>query len=305
MNVSSDIYHVPALLEESIQLLDIKPDGIYIDATFGGGGHSREILKHLGSNGRLLGFDRDIDARANVPDDPRFIFVHSDFRYMPNFMRYYGLDKADGILADLGVSFHHFDTPERGFSLRTDGPLDMRMNTSAQTTAKDLLEGLTEKEIKALLDAHTDLKNTGAIARRISAEKAASPIDTTFRLVEVATPVLDPRHLKKDMAQLFQALRIATNDETGALRSLLENSPKVLKRGGRMAVLTYHSGEDRMVKDFFKKGSLETEETHDAIYGKPLSPWKLITRNPVTASEEEVERNPRARSAKLRVAQLK
>lgn len=298
-------YHVPALLEESIDLLHIKPNGIYVDCTFGGGGHSRAILSKLGPEGRLFGFDRDMDAYNNAPADPRFTFVNGDFRFITNFLEYYGVDKADGILADLGVSFHHFDTPERGFSFRTDGPLDMRMNRNGILTAKSVVNDRTEQDLANIFRRHTDLRNANAIARAISIARRQKEIATTMQLAEIVKPVLNPKTFKKDLAQVFQALRIVTNDETTSLEKLLESSLHILKQKGRIAILTYHSGEDRVVKDFFKNGSFDAKPDHDElIYGRSKSPWKLITSSPITASEEEVEKNPRSRSAKLRVAEL-
>lgn len=304
MQKDNTVYHIPALLEETLTLMDINPEGIYVDATFGGGGHSRAILERLGPDGRLYGFDRDIDARENAPEDPRFTFVLSDFRFIPNFMKFYGHPKVDGILADLGVSFHHFDTAERGFSFRMEGPLDMRMNRNAEVTAKDIIEKYSEAQLRNLFRRHTDLKNPGAIAKALCEARRLSPITTTTRLSEVVEPLLNPASMKKGLAQVFQALRIAVNDETGSLETLLEESLKVLKPHGRLAILTYHSGEDRLVKDFFKTGNLKGHDTTDLIYGTRRSPWKLITKSPVVASEEEVAANPRSRSAKLRVAEL-
>ena len=295
---------MPALLKETVDLLDIKPDGVYVDATFGGGGHSREILRRLGPDGKLFGFDRDKDAAVNVPDDPRFTFVLSDFRYISNFLRYYGCDKIDGIIADLGVSFHHFDSPERGFSFRVDAPLEMRMNPSAPMTAADIIKKADEAELREIFKSHTDLKNSGEIARLISMARKESPIETTFQLVEAVSPALDKRNPKKGLAQVFQALRIVTNSEMDSLKMLLQQSAKVLKRKGNLVVLSYHSGEDRMVKDFFKSGNVEGEMETDLVYGGTRSPWQLINRNPIVASEEEVMRNPRSRSAKLRGATL-
>lgn len=307
MQNSPNTYHIPALLRETIDLLDIKPDGVYIDATFGGGGHSRAILQKLGPQGHLYGFDRDIDALANVPDDPRFTFVHSDFRFMTNFMMFYGQTKVDGILADLGVSFHHFDTAERGFSFRMEAPLDMRMNRNSATSAKTIINETPEAELRAYFIAHTDLKpkTCSMIAKNISMARREHPIDTTTGLADLITPVLNPALVKKEMAQVFQALRIVTNDEMGSLRQLLIQSLTLLKPGGRLAVLTYHSGEDRRVKDFFKTGDIDGGEETDLIYGVRKSPWKLLTKSPVTASAVEVEENPRSRSAKLRVGELK
>lgn len=298
-------YHIPALLKESVDMLDIRPDGVYADATFGGGGHSREILRRLGPEGRLFGFDRDRDALSNVPDDPRFTFVLSDFRFMKNFLKFYGYEKIDGIIADLGVSFHHFDSPERGFSFRTDAPLDMRMNSSASLSARDVLNSSSESELKNIFRTHTDLRNANEIARLISAAKREKPIETTFQLAEIVEPALDVRNRKKDLAQVFQAVRIVTNNEMESLTTLLEESGKILKKNGRLAVLTYHSGEDRLVKDFFKTGNTRGEASEDLIFGGSRSPWKLVNKSPVVASAEEVETNPRSRSAKLRAAVLK
>lgn len=305
MSSASIPYHVPALLEESIELLHIKPEGVYVDCTFGGGGHSRAILSKLGPEGKLFGFDRDMDAYTNAPDDPRFTFVNGDFRFITNYLEYYGVEKVDGILADLGVSFHHFDTPERGFSFRTDGPLDMRMNQNGQTTARAIVNGKSEAELAGIFRRHTDLRNSSSIVKAICNARQDQEIITTTQLAEVVRPLLSQRSMKKDLAQVFQALRIVTNNEMVSLESLLESSLKVLKRKGRIAVLTYHSGEDRIVKDFFKNGSLNPEPDRDAlIYGKTKSPWKILTPSPIVATEEETERNPRSRSAKLRAAEL-
>ncbi|MDE7380754.1 MAG: 16S rRNA (cytosine(1402)-N(4))-methyltransferase RsmH [Muribaculaceae bacterium] len=296
------VYHIPALLEESIAALNIQPSGTYADATFGGGGHSRAILSCLGPSGRLFGFDRDADARQNVPDDTRFTFVYSNFRFMRNFMRFYGIEDFNGILADLGVSFHHFDDENRGFSFRSDSPLDMRMNQSQQTTAGILLNELSDKEITNLLKLYTDLKRPALIAQRIVKARENQTIDTTGQLTEILQPVLNPKNLKKELAQVFQAIRIEVNGEMDALKSFLKSTPSMLKPGGRLAILTYHSIEDRIVKNFMKTGSVNGEEEKD-FFGKSLSPWKMITRSPITPTENEIERNPRARSAKLRVAE--
>lgn len=298
-------YHIPALLDETVTLMDINPSGIYVDCTFGGGGHSRAILERLGPEGRLYGFDRDLDALANAPKDPRFTFVHGDFRYISNYMEYYGVEHVDGILADLGVSFHHFDTPERGFSFRTDGPLDMRMNQKGQVTAKSIVNSKDEAELCELLRRHTDLRNSHAIAKAICIARREKDLETTFELAEIVRPLINQKNFKKDLAQVFQALRIATNDEMSSLEKLLESSLSLLKRKGRIAILTYHSGEDRIVKDFFKNGSFNSVPDRDAfIYGKSQSPWKIITGSPIVASEKEIQENPRSRSAKLRVAEL-
>lgn len=299
-------YHIPALLKETVDLLDINPEGIYVDCTFGGGGHSRAILEKLGPDGVLFGFDKDSDAIANAPDDPRFTFVHGDFRFIKNFLEYYGVEKVDGILADLGVSFHHFDTAERGFSFRADAPLDMRMNSKGNVTARYILNTKSEEQLKEILRTHTDLKNSSAIARAICTARKEKEISTTLQLAETVSPYLNPKGVKKELAQVFQALRIVTNDEMASLEKMLVSSLSLLKPKGRIAILTYHSGEDKMVKEFFKNGSFDSKPDRDfLIYGTQKSPWKLITGSPVVASEKEVEENPRSRSAKLRVAQLK
>lgn len=305
MMTADATYHIPALLGETIELLMIRPDGTYVDCTFGGGGHSRAILDRLGPDGRLFGFDRDMDALANAPQDPRFTFVHGDFRYISNFMEYYGVEHVDGILADLGVSFHHFDTPERGFSFRADGPLDMRMNREGLLTAKTIVNTKSETDLRDIFRRHTDLKNAGSIAKAICIARREREIDTTARLAEVVAPALGQKNFKKDLAQVFQALRIVTNDEMSSLRILLESSLSLLAIHGRIAILTYHSGEDRLVKEFFKNGSFDARPDNETlIYGKSTSPWKLITGSPVVASDAEVLANPRSRSAKLRVAEL-
>lgn len=302
--MTSETYHIPALLPEVIKGLDIKPDGTYIDATFGGGGHSHAILARLGDNGRLFGFDRDMDAFDNAPDDPRFTFVYSDFRYIGNFLHFYHAGKADGILADLGVSFHHFDDADRGFSFRTDAPLDMRMNRKAEKTAASVIAEASKEELEEIFRLYTDLKRTGALAQAIIAAREAAPVETTFRLAEAVRKSINPRQEKKDLAQVFQALRIVVNDEMGALKTLLTQSLKVLKPGGRIAVITYHSIEDRLVKNFFRSGNFRGEVEKD-FYGRAETPWIAVTRSPIVPSEEEIERNPRSRSAKLRIAQLK
>lgn len=301
--MTTETYHIPALLTPTLDLLEIKPEGVYIDATFGGGGHSRAILERLGPEGRLYGFDRDIDAFRNAPDDPRFTFVHSDYRFIPNFLHFYDVGKVDGILADLGVSFHHFDDASRGFSFREDAPLDMRMNRSGERTAADILREYPQEELDNMFRAYTDLKRTGQLAATIVKRRAVAPILTTAQLAETLSPLLNPKSLKKDLAQAFQALRIETNDEMHSLRVFLNNSLKVLKPGGRLAVITYHSIEDRLVKNFLRSGNIEGKVEQD-FYGHVLSPWKTITRSPIVPDAEEVERNPRSRSAKLRVAEL-
>ncbi|MDE6548655.1 MAG: 16S rRNA (cytosine(1402)-N(4))-methyltransferase RsmH [Muribaculaceae bacterium] len=301
--MSEPTYHIPALLPQTIESLDLKPDGIYVDATFGGGGHSRAILERLGPKGHLFGFDQDEDAIANAPDDPRFTFVRSNFRFMRNFLRYHGVERVDGILADLGVSFHHFDDAERGFSFRADAPLDMRMNQKAPLTAAQLLEQYDIRDLTSLFRTYADLKDPAKAARAIIAAREQGQLQTTFQLAEAVRPGLNPKGEKKEMAQVFQALRIAVNSEMDALTTLLSEAPKILKEGGRAVILTYHSVEDRIVKNFFRSGNAEGKIEKD-FFGKVICDWKGITKSPITADAEEVDRNPRSRSAKLRAAAL-
>lgn len=304
MTASSALpYHIPALLAESIQLLDIKPDGTYIDATFGGGGHSRAIMTQLNRNGRLFSFDRDMDAYENRIDDERFRFIHGNFRHIENFMKFYEVEKVDGILADFGVSFHHFDTPERGFSFRNDASLDMRMNKNSSKTAAKILQEYTESGLQDIFRAYADLKKPGAVVKALMKAKEKAPIETTFQLADAVRSALDPKQEKKELAQVFQALRIAVNHEADDLKIFLNSTLKVLKPGGRLVTLTYHSMEDRMVKNFMKTGNIEGKEDKD-FFGRTNSKWKLVTRKPIEASAEEVENNPRARSARLRAAEL-
>ena len=353
-----EIYHIPAMLKETIEGLAIKPKGVYVDVTFGGGGHSRAILAKLHEmengkwkmengegimgngkwkmengerqdssieadtkGGHLYSFDQDLDALLNVQstkdllDNPKWTFVHSNFRYLRNWMDYYGVDGVDGLLADLGVSFHHFDCPERGFSFRFSAPLDMRMNQTAKRTAADIVNGYSEEELAKILYLYGELKNGRQIAKNICKARAEKPIERTEELVAaVLRCKLDdlgvlvdlgeleiPTNAKKDLARLFQALRIEVNDELGALREMLVAARDLLKPGGRIAILTYHSLEDRLVKNFLRSGNLEGTIEKD-FYGNNLSPFEVIEKGR-EASEEEVERNPRARSAKLRVAE--
>lgn len=296
-------YHIPALLSEAIQLLDIKPNGIYIDATLGGGGHSRAIFAELGPEGRLFSFDRDIDAYQNKIDDNRFKFVNANFRHIENFMRFYGVSKVDGILADFGVSFHHFDTPERGFSFRANAPLDMRMNQSSEKNAAQLLAETSESDLLKIFKAYADLKRPNLVAKELVKAQQSNPILTTTQLSEAVKKALDPKQEKKELAQVFQALRIAVNHEDSDLATFLNATMKVLKPGGRLVTLTYHSMEDRMVKNFFKTGNIEGIEDKD-FFGNLSTPWRMITRKPIEAGAKEVEDNPRARSARLRAAQL-
>lgn len=296
-------YHIPALLPETIEALNINPSGIYVDATFGGGGHSRAITERLGPEGHLYGFDQDMDAVERSFRDPRFTIVHSNFRFITNFMRYYGVEKVDGILGDLGVSFHHFDDPGRGFSFRADGPLDMRMNRDARLTAADIVNTRDEAELANIFYLLGELKSSRRLASAIVKARAAEPITTTERLLKVIAPCVNPRQEKKELAQIFQALRIEVNGELDALETLLQSSLKLLRPGGRLAIITYHSLEDRLVKNFMRTGNLKGEDSRD-FFGRNLSPFRLLTSKPIVPSAEEVERNPRSRSAKLRVAAM-
>ncbi len=300
----SEIYHIPALLNETIDGLAIKPDGIYVDVTFGGGGHSREIIKHLGQNGHLYSFDQDQDTFKNKLGDERFTFVHSNFKYVRNFLQYHAVDKIDGLLADLGVSSHHFDEAERGFSFRFDGKLDMRMNQHASLSAETVLNTYTEAQLADIFFYYGELRNARQIARSIVRARELTPITQIFQFVEVLKPFFGREKEKKDMARVFQALRIEVNEEMDVLKSLLKSCLDILKPGGRIAVLTYHSLEDRLVKNFFKSGNFEGKIEKD-FYGNIVSPLKMINNKVIIASDEEVERNPRARSAKLRIAELK
>ncbi len=298
------VYHIPAMLKETIEGLAIKSDGIYVDVTFGGGGHSRAILE--AGAGHLYSFDQDKDALENVKangqmdkwTNGQWTFVHSNFRYLRNWMDYYGVEHIDGLLADLGVSFHHFDCPERGFSFRFSAPLDMRMNQTAKRTAADIVNGYSEEELAKILFLYGELKNGRGIAKNICRARAQKPIERTEDLVAASRI---PAEMSKELARLFQALRIEVNDEMGALREMLVAARDLLKPGGRIAVLTYHSLEDRLVKNFLRSGNLEGTIEKD-FYGNNLSPFELIEKGR-EASAEEVERNPRARSAKLRVAE--
>lgn len=294
------VYHIPALLEQSIEGLDIKPGGTYVDVTFGGGGHSRAILSRLNAAGRLVGMDQDMDACANRLQDDRFTFAHGNFAFLKNFLRYYGISGVDGIIADLGVSFHHFDALDRGFTFRGDAPLDMRMNRSASFTAKDLVNGYDEQRLAQVLYLYGELKASRRLAAAIV---KARPLATTGDLVNVVRPLLKPAQEKKELSMVFQALRIEVNGELNALRKLLSQSLEVLNPGGRLVVITYHSLEDRLVKNFMRSGNVEGKQEKD-FYGRVNTPWRVVTGKVIVPSDDEVERNPRSRSAKLRVAEL-
>lgn len=309
-------YHIPALLRASVDALNIRPSGVYVDCTLGGGGHTRAILQAIadagatadGASGRLLSFDQDSDAINRALADPalggnqRLQLVHGNFRYLANFLRYYGAVQVDGILADLGVSFHHFDDAERGFSFRFEGPLDMRMNRDAHRSAATLLDEMSQQELTDIFRLYGELKQAPRIAAAIVKARTEAPVDTIERLLGVSEPYISPRQQKKELAQLFQALRIAVNDEIGALRSLLVQARRVLRPGGRLAIITYHSLEDRLVKNFLRSGNLEGREEKD-FFGRSLSPFRLLTSKPIVPDEAEIEANPRSRSAKLRVAE--
>ena len=306
---TSQPYHIPALLNQSLEALDLRPEGVYVDCTLGGGGHSRAILSRLDAarGGRLLSFDQDraaIDRAAADPDftgNPAFTAVLGNFRFMRNFLRFHVADTVDGILADLGVSFHHFDDPERGFSFRWEGPLDMRMNRNASRSAATLLQEASEEELADIFHLYGELRQARKIARAIVNARREAPVDTVERLLDIIRPMINPRQEKKELAQVFQALRIVVNDEIEALRELLTQALQVLKPGGRLAIITYHSLEDRLVKNFMKTGNLEGKMEKD-FFGKSLSPLKCLTSKPIVPDQEEMERNPRSRSAKLRVA---
>lgn len=294
------VYHIPALLDEVLAGLAIKSDGTYVDVTFGGGGHSRGIMQHLGPKGHLIGFDQDMDAWENRLDDARFTFAHGNFAFLKNFLRYYGVPRVDGILADLGVSFHHFDAVERGFTFRADAPLDMRMNRNASFTAQELLNTYGEEQLAQVLYLYGELRQSRRLAAAII---KARPLSTTGELVAAVRPLLKPSQEKKELSMVFQALRIEVNGELDALRKLLNQSIEVLNPGGRLAIITYHSLEDRLVKNFMRTGNVEGRQEKD-FFGRVDTPWRVLTGKVITPSEEEVQRNPRSRSAKLRIAEL-
>lgn len=297
----AETYHIPVLLEEAVGLLDIRPDGCYVDLTFGGGGHSRKILSMLGEGGRLYGFDRDADTRANIPDDPRFHYVESDFRFMRGALRLRGVTEVDGILADLGVSSHHFDTTERGFSFRGEAPLDMRMNRRGGITAADIVNGYDAERLAKILSDWGELETTWKIAAVIERARRSKPITTTAQLVAAVEPCTPKKDGAKFLTKLFQALRIEVNGETEALKMMLEQSSRVLKPDGRLVVISYHSIEDRLVKNYMKSGNFDGVAERD-FFGRTSSPLTPVTRKAAVPSPSEVERNPRSRSAKLRAA---
>ena len=310
MIVTAETYHVPVLLKESVDGLDIQPDGIYVDVTFGGGGHSQEILSRLGKKGHLYSFDQDADAEKNILADDRFTFVRSNFRYISQWMRYYQVEKIDGLLGDLGVSSHHFDDETRGFSFRFDAPLDMRMNKRAGQTGADILNNYTEEQLADVLYLYGELKNARRLAKAIVNYRSSQRIETTGELLTVLG--IDAKQensqlsivnsqLKKDMARFYQALRIEVNHEMDALRDMLKGATELLNEGGRLSIITYHSLEDRIVKNVMKAGNAEGKIEQD-FYGRISSPYRVVGKM-ITPCQEEQERNPRSRSAKLRIAE--
>ena len=300
----ADTYHVPVLLHESIDGLNIQPGGIYVDVTFGGGGHSREILVRLEGDAHLYGFDQDADAEANIPHDRRFTFVRSNFRYLRNWMRYYGVERIDGLLADLGVSSHHLDDASRGFSFRFDAPLDMRMNKRAGVSAADVVNDYEEGRLADVFYLYGELRDSRRIASAIVECRKRQRIVTTQDFLQVVSPLFRREREKKDLARLFQALRIEVNHEMDALKEMLQSATEVLRPGGRLAVITYHSLEDRIVKNVMKTGNCEGKALKD-FYGRVETPFKLVNNKVITPCEEEQASNPRSRSAKLRIAEKK
>ena len=301
-------YHIPVLLDESVNGLNIKPSGIYVDVTFGGGGHSKEILSRLNGKGRLFSFDQDADAEKNIEASEGFTFVRSNFRYLKNWMRYYGIEKIDGLLADLGVSSHHFDDESRGFSFRFDAPLDMRMNKRAGMTAADVVNEYDEERLADIFFLYGEMKNSRKIASMLVRARQKNPIQTTLDLItavrgqQTPTNTMAESREKKDMAKLFQALRIEVNHEMDALKEMLLSATELLKPGGRLSVITYHSLEDRMVKNVMKTGNAEGKRVQD-FYGKVETPYRLVNNKVIVASADEQQKNPRSRSAKLRIAE--
>ncbi len=311
-NSKNDTYHIPVLLRESVDGLGIKPGGIYVDVTFGGGGHSREILSRIAGNGHLYSFDQDADAERNIgtplpdgtmPATDGFTFVRSNFRFIKNWMRYYGVEKIDGLLADLGVSSHHFDDETRGFSFRFDAPLDMRMNKRSGKTAADILNAEEEETLADIFYLYGELKNSRRIASAVVKARQQKAIVTTHDFINVVEPLFKREREKKEMAKLFQALRIEVNHEMDALKDMLMGATELLRPGGRLSVITYHSLEDRMVKNIMKSGNTEGKINKD-FFGRPNTPFKMINKVTLPTAEEQ-ERNPRSRSAKLRIAEKK
>ncbi len=302
MATEETTYHIPVLLKASVDGMDIHPNGTYVDVTFGGGGHSREILSRLGDRGRLLSFDQDEDAERNIMDDPRFTFVRSNFRYLHNFLRYYGVKQVDAILADLGVSSHHFDDSERGFSFRFDGRLDMRMNRRASLTAAEVVNTYDEERLADIFYLYGELKNSRKLASLLVKARNAQKIDTIGEFLDTVKPLFGREREKKELAKVFQALRIEVNQEMEALKEMLYAATEALRPGGRLVIITYHSLEDRMVKNIMKTGNVEGKAEKD-FYGNVQTPFRLVNNKVITPDEEEIANNPRSRSAKLRIAE--
>lgn len=299
-----EIYHTAVLLDESIDGLNIKPSGTYVDLTFGGGGHSKAILKALSEDGKLIAFDQDKDAQQNLPNDKRIIFVESNFRFLSNFLRYHNEEKVNGILADLGVSSHHFDEAERGFSFRFNGKLDMRMNQQSSLTATKILNEYTAEKLADVFYFYGELSQARRIAKAIVARRKEQLFDTIFGFTDFLVPYIGKRDETKNLAKIFQALRIEVNQEMDVLRCMLNSAMKALKPGGRLVIITYHSLEDRLVKNFFKTGNFEGRAEKD-FFGNMNTPLKLVNNRIIIPSKEELERNPRSRSGKLRIAEKK
>ena len=304
MNETEQIYHIPVLLDESINGMNLKPGGIYVDVTFGGGGHSKEILRRMDKDSRLFSFDQDEDAERNIVNDSRFTFVRSNFRYLHNFLRYYDVEGVDAILADLGVSSHHFDDSERGFSFRFEGSLDMRMNKRAGKTAADIVNTYDEEQLANLFYLYGELKNSRKLASVLVKARMQNPIQTIGEFLEIVKPLFGREREKKELAKVFQALRIEVNQEMEALKEMLYAATEALNPGGRLVVITYHSLEDRIVKNLMKTGNIEGKAEQD-FFGNVLTPFKLVNNKVIVPTDEEQTRNPRSRSAKLRIAEKK
>ncbi|HOY37868.1 MAG: 16S rRNA (cytosine(1402)-N(4))-methyltransferase RsmH [Bacteroidales bacterium] len=298
------MYHQPVMLNESIAGLKIRPEGIYVDATFGGGGHSRRILEEIGENGILYAIDQDEDAAQNLPDDKRLVFIHGNFRYLQNYLDYFGIDKVDGIIADLGVSSHHFDEECRGFSFRSESKIDMRMNGKAVKDAAYVLNNYGEKELATIFRIYGEIDFAAKLARDIVANRDAMDMSSTSVVVSLAEKYIPPVRRNKLLAQVFQALRIEVNDEVNALADFLNTCTGVVAKEGRLVVISYHSLEDRLVKNVIRSGNIEGVEQHD-LYGKIEGPWEPVTKKPIAASEEEINMNSKSRAAKLRIATRK
>lgn len=304
MNETEQTYHIPVLLNECIEGMNLCPKGIFVDVTFGGGGHSREILRNMDSDSRLFSFDQDEDAERNIVNDKRFTFVRSNFRYLHNFLRYYGVESVDAVLADLGVSSHHFDDSERGFSFRFNGKLDMRMNKRAGMTAADIVNSYDEERLANLFYLYGELKNSRKLASVLVKARTQKKVETIEEFLEIVKPLFGREREKKELAKVFQALRIEVNQEMEALKEMLYAATEALKPGGRLVVITYHSLEDRIVKNIMKTGNINGKAEQD-FFGRVESPFRLINNKVIVPSDEEIERNPRSRSAKLRIAEKK